>query len=289
MIKDYQLHHQPQRKRASEREVDGEGYKEEGKGLGRLVRETLESTKSTITMSETKGATLVFICVFGTLLLYTTLRLCPGMTQMELFLKQNEIDRLTTELQLARTRFTLPPTERTVVFYAYIEKDQHYIETLQYFLEVGVSEEDPVDYYFIIQGYTCSVRFPNYTNVFVIRRENVGYDFGAYAHAIETYPGGPDTLLLRYAYFIIINASVRGPFLPAYWPPPFAKEHEKRTIYHWSRIFTSMLSDTVKLVGPSLFCLIEEPLSPIIEGYFAATDRVGFEALYTGGVFSHKE
>jgi len=179
--------------------------------------------------------------------------------------------------------------ERTAVMYAYMEKDQHYVETLQFFLEIGVSKDDPVDYFFVIQGHTCSVEFPDYENVKVFRRDNVGFDFGAYAYVIDdAYPGGFEAMKKRYAYFVLINASVRGPFLPSYWPPPFARESEKKTIYHWTRIFTSLLDDKVKLVGPSLVCLNEDPVSPVIEGYFAATDRVGFQLLYDSKVFTQK-
>jgi hypothetical protein len=49
----------------------------------------------------------------------------------------------------------------------------------------------------------------------------------------------------RYKYFIVLNSSLRGPFLPLSWP----KSH-----LHWSEIFTSKLSDDIKLVGLSINC-----------------------------------
>ena len=47
-----------------------------------------------------------------------------------------------------------------------------------------------------------------------------------------------------YTYFVLMNSSVRGPFLPAHWP----------AAAHWTTGFTSRLSSTVKLVGPTISC-----------------------------------
>lgn len=43
---------------------------------------------------------------------------------------------------------------------------------------------------------------------------------------------------------MMMNSSVRGPFLPAYWPRDVP----------WTRILTDRLSNTVKLVGPTISC-----------------------------------
>ena len=47
-----------------------------------------------------------------------------------------------------------------------------------------------------------------------------------------------------YKHIIMMNSSVRGPFLPSYWPRRIP----------WTRILTDRLSDTVKLVGPTISC-----------------------------------
>ncbi len=46
-----------------------------------------------------------------------------------------------------------------------------------------------------------------------------------------------------YKYFIFINSSVRGPYLPAYI--------DSST---WTQAFTSQFTDTIKLVGSSINC-----------------------------------
>ncbi len=48
----------------------------------------------------------------------------------------------------------------------------------------------------------------------------------------------------KFKYFIFVNSSVRGPYMPAY---------AARTIT-WTQAFVRLLSDDVKLVGPSVNC-----------------------------------
>ena len=47
-----------------------------------------------------------------------------------------------------------------------------------------------------------------------------------------------------YRNIIMMNSSVRGPFLPAYWPAAVP----------WTSIFTDRLTNNVKLVGPTISC-----------------------------------
>ena len=48
----------------------------------------------------------------------------------------------------------------------------------------------------------------------------------------------------QYRYFVWLNSSVRGPFLPAYL----------RGKMHWTAAFTSRITDSVKLVGSTINC-----------------------------------
>lgn len=61
--------------------------------------------------------------------------------------------------------------------YAYYEKDDLYKENFVYFLENGIYDE--IDYYMIIND-SCSVDIPNKENIIIMKRENIGYDFGAW-------------------------------------------------------------------------------------------------------------
>jgi lipopolysaccharide biosynthesis protein len=116
-----------------------------------------------------------------------------------------------------------------VCFYAYYEKNDLYKENLVYFLENAIL--DNVDYYIIINGESTVPEITEKTNIKVLKRENNGYDFGAYGHAIKQ-------LTKSYDYYIFLNATVRGPYL----------NNEK----DWLEAFLPLFNDNVKLVGASV-------------------------------------
>ena len=101
---------------------------------------------------------------------------------------------------------------KTLIFYAYWEKDARYQRNLQFFVDIGVEENENIDYVFIIQGGKVSVLLPEFKNVKIFKRENDCFDFGAYGAAFK-WLGGFDELK-KYSYFIFLNPSVVGPILP---------------------------------------------------------------------------
>ena len=80
----------------------------------------------------------------------------------------------------------------------------------------------------------------------------------------------------QFKYFVLLPDSVRGPYLPSYVPPAT-----------WPDLLTSMLTPTVKLVGPSINCMYchhelsmcTQPGGLHVQGYMLATDRVGLAIL----------
>ena len=68
---------------------------------------------------------------------------------------------------------------------------------------------------------------------------NKCYDFGGYAWLLSQ----PFVRLGKYRIFAFLDLSVRGPFAAAY----FGRRH-------WTHAFTGMLSDSVKLAGPTINC-----------------------------------
>lgn len=126
--------------------------------------------------------------------------------------------------------------QRTAVIYVYHEKNEIYIDNIQFFFREGVRYDENVDYIFVVNGDT-TISFPTHPNVKVIRRPNSCLDIGTW---------GPLVLRLKehYRYFIILNTSIRGPYLPTYW--------DKRK--HWVTGFTHLIDDDIKLVGLSVNC-----------------------------------
>jgi hypothetical protein len=124
----------------------------------------------------------------------------------------------------------------TVIVYHYFEKDLTYKNNLVYFLSVGILED--VDYFVMISG-DCTVALPDRPNVTYIKTENWNNDFGGYIKFFQVAP------IDKYEFFVFINSSVRGPFLPNY------------TDFRWVNAFTDRLEGDVHLVGASINILPE--------------------------------
>lgn len=141
-----------------------------------------------------------------------------------------------------------------LVLYAYHETVWSR-SNLLYFLEHLVPP-DVGDHVFVMNGpHTMSISGPN---VQVIERPNTCFDFGAWAVGLAAAGD--------YDYYILMNGSVRGPFLPAYELRP------------WWSIFLSGLggSANVGLVGTSLNCWTR--LSEThLQSFFLVTHREGIK------------
>lgn len=114
-------------------------------------------------------------------------------------------------------------------FYAYYEKNDLYKTNFEYFLENGILAN--VDYYIIING-ECSVNIPQKDNIIIFRRENKGYDFGAYSYAITK-------INKEYNYYFFINSSVKGPYL-------------KNNKIPWVEYFLKLFKKNIKIVGTTI-------------------------------------
>eukprot|EP00981_Chlorochromonas_danica_P014896 scaffold9386_cov154-Ochromonas_danica.AAC.3 len=166
---------------------------------------------------------------------------------------------------------------KTLVIYVYFEASEMAKSNLLYFLRIGVQPSPLVDYVVIVQGQSSlrilsllsnassasssstnssslrDVRDHSHTaqlllrfhNLQVLYHSNTCFDIGTWGQ-ILTYLYQSTQSALRYRYFIILNSSIRGPYLPAVWPS--AQTHM------WSTILTSKLSEKVKLVGLAVNC-----------------------------------
>ena len=120
--------------------------------------------------------------------------------------------------------------KKSCCLYAYYEKNDKYKNNFEYFLQNGILED--VDYYIIING-TSTVTVPERPNITVYHRENFGFDFGAYSHAI-------DKMNQKYDYYFFVNTSVCGPYL---------HDNSKK----WTEYFIELFNkDDIKIVGTSI-------------------------------------
>lgn len=156
---------------------------------------------------------------------------------------------------------------KSVVIYTYFNSEVANFN-LSFFIEKEVSYKDNIDYIIVINGFNLdnSIILPKLNNLYIIRRPNIGYDFGGHAKALEFI----DKEKKIYDYYFFMNSSVIGPIIPHYLTE------------HWSNFFIQKINDKVKLVGTSIVCLPESDLGgygPKVESFFFMTDSIGLDLL----------
>lgn len=122
--------------------------------------------------------------------------------------------------------------QQILVLYHYFEKDQSYINNFAHFLRFGY--DSTLNYLVIIAG-ECSLDLPSLDNIQYFFTENKNFDYGGYCTAIKNLG-----LWQQYDFYLFINSSVRGPFLPTYC------KHD------WAKLFIEQFTDGVGIVGSAI-------------------------------------
>ncbi|KAJ6261505.1 hypothetical protein Dda_4175 [Drechslerella dactyloides] len=152
-------------------------------------------------------------------------------------------------------------TSRPLILYAYHETENARRNAL-FFIAHGLHAA--ADFVFILNGETnLTESLPVASNIRSVQRSNTCYDMGAYKEVLTADDGA---VLKRYSRFILMNASIRGPFLP-----PWSREC-------WSDVFLEKVTDTTKLVGMTYNCKSYFGF-PHIQSMILATDRTGLDAI----------
>jgi len=168
---------------------------------------------------------------------------------------------------------------KSVVIYTYFSSPPSDYN-LDFFIKKELSLKENIDYIFVINGhaYPKTIRFPDLDNVTVLKRDNMGYDFGGHSHALEYLESNSK----KYDYYFFMNSGVIGPILPHYFKG------------HWSSIFIEKINEKIKLVGTTIVCL--QPYDkggygPKVEGFFFMVDQIGLNVLKEKGTIfcNHKD
>lgn len=166
-----------------------------------------------------------------------------------------EVDSKTTSPEHNETAQT-SSADRPLVLYVYSETENAR-SNLKFFLAHGI--HDNADFVFIMNGDTdAPALLPTKSNIRFIRRPNDCYDLGAHAEVLLK-----DDLWKSYTRFILMNASIRGPFMPS-WAGGC-----------WSEAYLSKVTEEVKIVGMTGNC---QP-NFHVQSMIWATDSVGLRLL----------
>lgn len=156
--------------------------------------------------------------------------------------------------------------KKTLVVYAFHKQN----EFVDFFVKHGVFQDPNVTFLFVCNDPTLKVDVPSYC--LYMNRENKGHDFGAWSTGLLT-----NNFYQEFNYYICINSSCMGPFVPPYCS------------INWVNIFTGMLNDTVKLVGPTINCISNPRFQSHVQSYMFATDDSALDTLIESGIFSLTE
>ncbi|KFY26093.1 hypothetical protein V493_04271, partial [Pseudogymnoascus sp. VKM F-4281 (FW-2241)] len=195
-----------------------------------------------------------------------------------------------------------PVEQRPLITYAYYESE-FARANLKFFVDHGL--HDAADFVFILNGDTdaaSSIIFAepdtpedlrdviprrDRKNVYVKQRPNTCFDLGAHHEVLNGVLGGEgwigkngpieapkgmvsegDSMLLKHKYkrYILMNASIRGPFVPRW------------STQCWSDAYLNRLTDRIKLVGMSYNCHTH---AGHIQSMIWATDNVGLQHILT--------
>ncbi|OBT98977.2 hypothetical protein VE01_02358 [Pseudogymnoascus verrucosus] len=195
-----------------------------------------------------------------------------------------------------------PDDQRPLITYAYYESP-FARANLKFFVDHAL--HDAADFIFILNGETDADKTIIFAdsdvpedlrdliprrdkkNIFVKKRPNTCFDLGAHNEVLNSVLGGEgwigkdgpiaepkgmvsagDNMLLRNKYkrYILMNASIRGPFVPRW------------STQCWTDSYLNRLTDRIKLVGMSYNCHNGEGH---IQSMIWATDHTGLQVMLT--------
>ncbi|KAK0127130.1 hypothetical protein ONS96_006687 [Cadophora gregata f. sp. sojae] len=156
--------------------------------------------------------------------------------------------------------------EVPLVTYVYTESD-YARANLQFFVSHGLHAA--ADFVFILNGPTNADEMipSDKSNIKIIKRSNTCYDLGSHREVLTARKRGGKALRDIYKRFILMNASIRGPFVP-HW----SKEC-------WTEAYLGKLNDQVKLVGSSIDC--RGGGDQYVQSMIWATDTIGLNIMLT--------
>lgn len=184
--------------------------------------------------------------------------------------------------------------DRPLILYAYFESEFGR-QNLQFFVDHGLHAA--ADFIFILNGPTDAdmtiifkesdqkgIRSHDRKNIMVKKRDNTCFDLGTHAEVLNGVIGGDgwsdvygpipspyeDLIALKYRYkrYILMNASIRGPFVPL-WSNSC-----------WSDAYLDKITPKIKLIGMSYNCHTNRGH---VQSMIWATDSIGLSIILTPG------
>ena len=147
-----------------------------------------------------------------------------------------------------------------------------YNDRVRAFIKDSIFYDKNIDFIIISNDKEAQIHISdnNLTNVKVIYRNNIGYDFGGWSEALLT-----NNTYKKYDKFIFVNSSVSGPFLPI--------DYKGK----WTDIYLNGLEANIKLFGSTINTQGDPLNSSHVQSYIFSMDRTTLEYLIRSEIFSN--
>ena len=152
---------------------------------------------------------------------------------------------------------------KTLVIYVF----HQYNKRVQHFLDNAVFQANDVEFVVVANDPGAGIAVPDY--VTLLKRDNVGFDFGAWSHAIfdnERYS--------KYDNFIFVNSSVMGPYMPT------------GSTKRWTDLYIDGLTEDIKLVGSTINTIYSPRTKSHVQSYIFSMNQETLRFLMSHGIFS---
>lgn len=143
-----------------------------------------------------------------------------------------------------------------------------YNTRVKHFIENAMFEDPNIDWIFISNGLEMNFPLPSYVKV--LKRENIGFDFGGWQDAIFL-----DDNTSKYEKYIFVNSSVYGPYLP--------KDFKGK----WTDIYLNGLKDNIKLFGSTINTVGSPETRSHVQSYIFSIDNETLQYLIKCGIFNN--
>lgn len=143
-----------------------------------------------------------------------------------------------------------------------------YNNLVEHFIKNCIFYDENVDFIIISNDKTFTTfNVPDYVKT--LTRDNIGFDFGGWSDALLR-----DNLYEKYDFFIFVNSSVIGPFIPSY-----CKDK-------WTDIYINGLENNIKLFGSTINTEYDPINNSHVQSYIFSMDKNTLQYLINCEIFS---
>ena len=142
-----------------------------------------------------------------------------------------------------------------------------YNNLVEHFIKNCIFYDENVDFIIISNDKTLTFNVPNYVKT--LSRDNIGFDFGGWSDALLM-----DDFYKKYDFFIFVNSSVIGPFIPSYYKDK------------WTDIYINGLQNNIKLFGSTINTQDDPINNSHVQSYIFSMDKPTLQYLINCEIFS---